>query len=142
MNRGKKYAPPSSGISANFRLVSPSFALSAAMRKSQASASVKPPGHRRAVHRRDHRLVETVQEADQDVHVLTHLEHRFQAMPSIARRVLKIAADIAARAKSFSRAGENHGANLVVVPGVGQRLQNLREPSSPNTRCVSPDDSS
>src|SRR5580658_2728967 len=46
-------------------------------------------------------------------------------MPAVPRRILKIAADVATRAESFSRPRKNHHPNLIVVARIGQRAENL-----------------
>src|SRR6266850_2044229 len=59
------------------------------------------------------------------MHVLAHLEHRFHAVTSIARRVLKVAADVAARTEATPGAGNNDGSHFVVVPRIRERGDDL-----------------
>src|SRR5580693_282524 len=59
------------------------------------------------------------------MHILAHFEHRFELVPAIARWILKVAADVAAGAKSPPVCSDDDGANRVVVARVGQRRENL-----------------
>ena len=59
------------------------------------------------------------------MHVFAHFQHRLHAMSAIARRILKIAADVSTGAEAAAGSGKNHGANFVIVTGVAESCQNL-----------------
>lgn len=59
------------------------------------------------------------------MHVLAHLQHRFHAMATIARRILKVLADISPGAEAATGSRENYCANLIVIAGIAQGREDL-----------------
>src|SRR5207247_6725549 len=88
--------------------------------KIAAQRQRKPARNRRAVYRGNGRLIKAAKKDYQLVHVLAHLEHGFHSVPSIASRILEVAADVAPRAETPSRTGDDHGSHLVIVAQIGR----------------------
>jgi len=110
MARGKNQAPPSSGRRPKRPDVSPSFAVSAAMRKSHASAR-----DGRAVDHGDDRLVDPVQRRVHALHADAHLLRKAHLPVVIVGTIFFRAAHIAAGAEPTTGARNDQTTQRIVV---------------------------
>jgi hypothetical protein len=59
------------------------------------------------------------------MHVLAHLQQRFHAVTSVARRILKVSTDVAAGTKAATSPGYDHRTHLVVISSIDKRGNDL-----------------
>ena len=118
-SRGRKNVAPKSGYSPNCPNACVKIACSEAIRRSHASARLIPPPAAGPVHRRDHHLRHR---RDGQADFLAHLQHRFKLMHGSAGPRIAHVVDVAARAKSAARPGQNNGPHGFVLACAQQAM--------------------